>query len=93
MMPIVGSYAERNGLKIDWSNPTATLSKLAVITQIPKEFDFPIAHLPAQFHYAGPFHDNEGRQPIPFPWDRLDGKPLIYASMEIGRASCRERVC
>jgi zeaxanthin glucosyltransferase len=81
MMPIVRSYAERNGLKIDWSNPAATSSKLAVITQTPKEFDFPIAHLPSQFHYAGPFHDNEGRQPIPFPWDRLDGKPLIYASM------------
>jgi zeaxanthin glucosyltransferase len=52
-----------------------------VITQTPKEFDFPIAHLPAQFHYAGPLHDNEGRQPIPFPWEKLSGKPLIYASM------------
>jgi zeaxanthin glucosyltransferase len=81
MMPIVRSYAERNGLKIDWSNPAATLSKLAVITQTPKEFDFPIAHLPPQFHYAGPFHDDEGRQPVPFPWEKLNGKPLIYASM------------
>jgi zeaxanthin glucosyltransferase len=81
MMPIVRSYAERNGLKIDWSNPAATSSKLAVITQTPKEFDFPIAHLTSQFHYAGPFHDNEGRQPVPFPWERLNGKPLIYASM------------
>jgi zeaxanthin glucosyltransferase len=81
MMPIVRSYAERNGLNIDWSNPAATVSKLAVIAQTPKEFDFPIAHLPAQFHYAGPLHDNEGRQPIPFPWEKLSGKPLIYASM------------
>jgi zeaxanthin glucosyltransferase len=81
MMPIVRSYAERNRLNIDWSNPAATISKLAVITQTPKEFDFPIAHLPAQFHYAGPFHDNEGRQAIPFPWEKLNGKPLIYASM------------
>ena len=81
MMPIVRSYAERNGLKNDWSNPAATLSKLAVITQTPKEFDFPIAHLPAQFHYAGPFHDNEGRQSVSFPWEKLNGKPLIYASM------------
>jgi zeaxanthin glucosyltransferase len=40
-----------------------------------------IAHLPAQFHYAGPFHDNEGRKPVPFPWEKLTGKPLIYASM------------
>jgi hypothetical protein len=43
----------------------ATVSKLAVITQTPKEFDFPIRHLPPQFHYAGPFHDNEGREPVP----------------------------
>ena len=79
--PIAQAYAERNGLKIDWSNPGATVSKLAVITQTPKEFDFPIPHLPPQFHYAGPFHDNHGREPVPFPWEQLTAKPLIYASM------------
>jgi zeaxanthin glucosyltransferase len=81
IMPIAQSYAQRNGLEIDWSNPAATVSKLAVITQTPKEFDFPIPDLPPQFHYAGPFHDSEGREPIPFPWEKLTGKPLIYASM------------
>jgi len=80
-MPIAQSYAQRNGLEIDWSNPAATVSKLAVITQTPKEFDFPIPHLPPQFHYAGPFHDNQGRKHVPFPWEKLTGKPLIYASM------------
>jgi zeaxanthin glucosyltransferase len=81
MMPIAQSYAERNEIEIDWSNPAATVSKLAVITQTPKEFDFPIPQLPPQFHYAGPFHDNEGRKPISFPWDKLTGQPLIYGSM------------
>jgi zeaxanthin glucosyltransferase len=81
VVPIAQAYAERNGLKIDWSNPGATVSKLAVITQTPKEFDFPIPHLPPQFHYAGPFHDNHGREPVPFPWEQLTTKPLIYASM------------
>ena len=81
MMPIIQSYTERNGLGIDLSNPAATVSKLAVITQTPKEFDFPIPHLPPQFHYAGPFHDNGGRALVPFPWEKLNGKPLIYASM------------
>jgi zeaxanthin glucosyltransferase len=81
LMPVAQSYAERNGLEIDWGNPAATVSKLAVITQTPKEFDFPIPHLPAQFHYAGPFHDDEGREPIPFPWEKLTGKLLIYASL------------
>jgi MGT family glycosyltransferase len=81
VIPLAQSYAERNGLEIDWSIPAATLSKLAVITQTPKEFDFPIPHLPPQFHYAGPFHDNEGREPVSFPWEKLTGKPLIYASL------------
>ncbi len=81
IMPIAQSYAERNRLEIDWSNSAATVSKLAVITQTPKEFDFPIPHLAPQFHYAGPFHDNQGREPISFAWEKLTDKPLIYASM------------
>ncbi len=75
------SFAEQHGLKIDWNDPSATLSKLAVISQTPKEFDLPDAEWPAQFHYAGPFHDDAGRTEIPFPWEKLDGKPLIYASL------------
>jgi zeaxanthin glucosyltransferase len=87
---ILQSYAERNGLEIDWSDPGATASKLAVITQTPKEFDLPIPQLPPQFYYAGPFHDDEGREPIPFPWEKLTGKPLIYASLGTrARSKCR----
>src|SRR5260221_4731401 len=81
LLPIARAYAERNGLKIDWNNPGATVSKLAVITQTPREFDFPIPHLPPQFHYAGPFQDNQGRRAVPFPWEKLTDKPLVYASM------------
>jgi len=54
---------------------------LAVMTQTPKEFDFPGIPWPAEFHYTGPFHDSEGREPIPFPWEKLTGSPLVYASM------------
>jgi zeaxanthin glucosyltransferase len=80
-LAMVQSYAERNGLQIDWGNPASTVSKLAVITQTPKEFDLPISSLPPQFHYTGPFSDNEGREPVAFPWEKLTGKPLIYASL------------
>ena len=78
---IARGYAEKVGLKIDWNDPAATVSKLAVITQTPKEFDFPGIPWPAQFHYAGPFHDDEGRAPVLFPWERLTNKPLIYGSL------------
>jgi MGT family glycosyltransferase len=75
------TYAEKVGLKINWSDPFATASKLAVITQTPKEFDFPGIPWPAQFHYTGPFHDSQGRQSVTFPWERMTDKPLIYASL------------
>jgi zeaxanthin glucosyltransferase len=78
---VAQSYAERRGLQIDWNNPIATVSKLAVITQTPKEFDFPGVPWPVQFHYTGPFQDDTARAPIPFPWEKLTGEPLIYASM------------
>jgi zeaxanthin glucosyltransferase len=74
-------YAEKMGLEVDFSDPGSTTSKLAVITQTPREFDFPGAPWPPQFHYAGPFHDDEGREPVSFPWDKLTGAPLVYASL------------
>jgi MGT family glycosyltransferase len=81
VVPLAISYAEKVGLKIDWNDPAATASRLAVITQTPKEFDFQGTPWPAQFHYAGPFQDGWGREPVPFPWDKLTDKPLIYASL------------
>jgi zeaxanthin glucosyltransferase len=74
-------YAEKAGLQIDWTDPVATMSKLAVITQTPREFDYPNIQWPTEFHYTGPFHDGEGREKVPFPWDKLTCEPLVFASM------------
>jgi MGT family glycosyltransferase len=52
-----------------------------VVSQTVKEFDLPGIPWSSRFHYAGPFFDEAGRQPIPFPWDKLDGRPLVYASL------------
>ena len=57
------------------------MSDLAWLTQTPKEFDFESPHWPSQFHYTGPFHDGLGRIKSDFPWHRLTGEPLVYASM------------
>jgi len=81
VVPLAMSYAEKMGLQIDWSDSSATTSKLAVITQTPKEFDFAGITWPAQFHYTGPFNDSEGRERIAFPWEKLTGSPLVYAAM------------
>jgi zeaxanthin glucosyltransferase len=75
------SYAKELGFKTDLDHPSWVFSELAYISQLPKEFDFEHPLLPPQFHYTGPFHDGRGRPDVDFPWDRLTGEPLIYASM------------
>jgi zeaxanthin glucosyltransferase len=76
----IKSYIEKAGLEVDWEDPAATLSPLASISQVPEAFDYESSHR-SQFHLTGPFHDGSGREPLDFPWDRLTGEPLIYASM------------
>lgn len=56
-------------------------SPLAIISQQSPSFDFPRAHLPDHFHYAGPFVSSAARPSTPFPFERLDGRPLVYASL------------
>jgi zeaxanthin glucosyltransferase len=77
----IRAYAEKARLKIGWEDLGSTLSPLASITQTPRAFDFESCHWPPQFHHAGPFHDSKGREKVDFPWERLTGQPLIYASM------------
>jgi zeaxanthin glucosyltransferase len=77
----IRAFAEKAGLKIDWETPHSTLSSSASITQAPKAFDFESSHWPPQFNHTGPFHDGEGREKLDFPWNRLTGEPIIYASM------------
>lgn len=55
--------------------------ELAHIAQLPRALDFPRSTLQGNFYYTGPFVDESVRPPVDFPWDRLDGRPLIYASL------------
>jgi zeaxanthin glucosyltransferase len=57
-----------------------TFSQLAQISQQPATFDFPRRELPPAFHYAGPLR-HPVPQPVRFPWEKLDGRPLVYASL------------
>lgn len=72
---------EKAGIKPNWEDPSSLFSDLPWITQCPREFDFENSHWPKQFHYTGPFHDGKGRLDLNFPWDRLTGEPIVYASM------------
>jgi zeaxanthin glucosyltransferase len=55
-------------------------SPFAQLSQQNAEFDFPRQQLPACFHYVGPIRP-ASRTAVPFPWNHLDGRPLIYASL------------
>jgi zeaxanthin glucosyltransferase len=57
------------------------LSSLAQITQLPAALEFEVGQQPPLLHYTGPFVDARRRPPIDFPWDQLDGRPLVYASL------------
>ncbi len=54
---------------------------LAQVAQIPKFFDFPRRRLPDHFHYTGPWLEPARTEADDFPWARLNGRPLIYASL------------
>ncbi|MEN6405050.1 MAG: glycosyltransferase [Thermoguttaceae bacterium] len=56
-------------------------SPLAQICQLCRELDFPRHDPPSVLHYAGPLAANRPGRPVEFPWDRLDGRPMIFASL------------
>ncbi len=64
-------------------HPTESLSTLAQVAQLPAalEFDIPMSDRHPLLHYTGPFVDPDQRPRIDFDWSRLDGRPLLYASL------------
>jgi MGT family glycosyltransferase len=64
-----------------YKNVNDVFSQLAQISQQPAEFEFPRQQLPKVFHFTGPFHNIASREPVWFPFEKLTGQPLIYASM------------
>lgn len=58
-----------------------TWSPLVQISQESEAFEFPRRCLPPHFHFVGPLRLPGGYPPVPFPFERLDGRPLIYASL------------
>ena len=54
---------------------------LATLTQQPPGFDFPANGSPQRLDHTGPWHSAARDDELPFPWDRLDDRPLIFASL------------
>ena len=74
------AYRQRWNLPA-YRHPNDAFSSLAQLCQQPAEFEFPRQHLPACFHFTGPYSNPASREPSSFPFEQLTGKPLIYASL------------
>lgn len=79
ILQVINSYRNR------WKLPPyhhiyASNARLAHISQQPATFDFPIPNLPQHLHYVGPLR-NAAPKSVSFPFDKLTGQPLIYASL------------
>ena len=76
---VLNEYHRQWGLP-EVHRPEDTFSTLAQLSQLTEDFDFPRIAKPPSLHYLGPFRDRSG-PPVPFPFDRLNGKRLVYASL------------
>jgi zeaxanthin glucosyltransferase len=75
---VVNHYRGCAGLP-PYRKPDDSFSTLAQIAQLVPSFDFPRTTVPPVLHFVGPFQ-RQALSAVPFPFDRLDGRPLIYAS-------------
>ena len=80
-------FRDINAKRVAWGlepykRPEDGLSPLAQITQLPEALEFKLrGDKAAGLYYTGPFVHAKQRPAVEFPWDRLDGRPLIYASL------------
>ncbi len=56
-------------------------SPLAQLSQQPSEFELPRQFLPQTLHFTGPYLNSVVREAVYFPFQKLTGQPLIYASL------------
>ncbi len=79
MLRAINSCRKRWGLK-----PLGSLyesrSPIAEISQQTTDFDFPNKSLPPHFHYIGLLRRTASAG-VEFPFDQLDGRPLVYATL------------
>lgn len=76
---VLNEYRREAGVR-EYRRPEDSFSPLAQITQLVREFDLPRQRLPEWFHYVGPYRREPERE-VAFPYERLNGRPIIYASL------------
>ncbi len=77
---VINDYRQQWNLSL-YHQPNQNYSQLAQLSQQPESFEFPRQELPKCFHFTGSYSNPISREPISFPYEKLTGQPLIYASM------------
>jgi zeaxanthin glucosyltransferase len=91
---VINEFRDRVGLPV-YPHGYYPVSPLAQICQHPREFEFPRQQLPENFYFSGPHVDDRARAVIPFPYEKLTDRPLVYASLgtlQNGQAWIFERI-
>jgi MGT family glycosyltransferase len=84
----INTFTRAHGLP-PWSIAGSYESGLVQVAQQPAFFDFPREQLPDHFHYTGPWSEPGRDASVSFPWERLDGRPIVYASL----GTVQNRLC
>lgn len=80
LMNVLDEKRKEQNLEPYWSVEELR-SPFAEISQSIREFEFPRKSLADTFHFVGPLVDERARPDVDFPFNDLDDRPLIYASM------------
>jgi MGT family glycosyltransferase len=77
----VSPYRRKHGLpRLGFHYINELRPSLVQVAQQPASFDPPRQALPDNFHYTAPWIEDATGEGS-FAWERLDGRPLIYASL------------
>lgn len=82
LIRLIQNHRDQWNLPVYSASDDNPWSQLAQISQQPSEFEFYRHRLPKYFHFTGPYSNPASRKSVvDFPYERLTGKPLIYASL------------
>ena len=79
LLEVVNRYRRQWGRRARW-RPSEHFSERVSVCAVPPSFELPCAAFGPTLHYTGPFLDEHAGE-VPFPWQRLDGRPLVYVSL------------
>mmetsp|Transcript_18065 Transcript_18065/g.49224 ORF Transcript_18065/g.49224 Transcript_18065/m.49224 type:complete len:372 (-) Transcript_18065:359-1474(-) len=79
VLRVIRDYNQQHGMSPVILDPKNI--GLIQLTQLPACFEFPRDPPADHFLYTSPWYESNRDSAIEFPWDKLDGRPLLYVSL------------